>query len=199
MLSRPIDAIAIGASAGAIGALGQILPALPADLGVPVEIVVHLPPRRQSLLVPIFAPRCALPISEPQDKEPLVPSHVYFAPPDYHLLIEADHSFALSVEEPVNFSRPSIDVLLESAAEAYGARLLAIILTGASRDGARGAAQVRRAGGLVAVQDPNSAEAQVMPMAAIECAQPQLVGSLSELVSFAVRTTRNRIQDEHGR
>lgn len=194
MLSRRIDAIVVGASAGAIEALGHLLPALPADLGVPVVIVVHLPPRRPSLLVSIFETRCALPIREPQDKDPVVAGHIYFAPPDYHLLIEADRTFALSVEEPVNFSRPSIDVLIESAAVVYGARLLALILTGASRDGASGAAQVRRAGGLVAVQDPNSAEAQIMPRAAIESARPQLIGSLPELAAFVVRTARNGTQ-----
>ena len=199
MLSRRVDAIVIGASAGGIEALGRLLPALPADLGVPVVIVVHLPPQRPSLLVAIFAPRCALPIREPQDKEPLAPGHIYFAPPDYHLLIERDRTFALSVEEPVHFSRPSIDVLLESAAEVYGARLLAIVLTGASRDGAHGAERVRRAGGLVAVQDPNSAEAQVMPLAAIERARPQLIGRLPELASFAVRAAQDGIEHEQGR
>jgi two-component system chemotaxis response regulator CheB len=187
-----VDAVLIGASAGAVTALSVLLPLLPADLEVPVLVVVHLPPRHRSLLAEIFRERCALEVSEAQDKQLLRAGALYFAPPDYHLLVESSGSLALSVEEPVNYSRPSIDVLFESAVEVFGSRLLALILTGANQDGARGAASVRIAGGVVAVQDPRSAEATAMPRAAIERADPQFIGTLPELASFTVRTVRGQ-------
>lgn len=183
-------AVIIGASAGAVEALSRLLPLLPADFSAPVVVVVHLPARQPSLLCQIFAPRCQLPVCEAQDKLPLEKGVIYFAPPDYHLLIESSETFALSVEEPVNWSRPSIDVLFESAAEVYGPRLLALILTGASHDGSRGAAAVRSAGGTLAVQEPGTAHADLMPLSAIKAATPQLIGSLDELASFTVRTVR---------
>jgi two-component system chemotaxis response regulator CheB len=188
MLSRDVDAVVIGASAGAIDALSQILPRLPAALPVPIFVVVHVPPRLPSLLCQIFAERCPLPVCEAQDKLPIRAGTVYFAPPDYHLLIEDRDTLALSIEEPVNFSRPSLDVLFESAAEVYGARLLAIVLSGASRDGARGAAEVRQRGGIVAVQDPRTADSKLMPTAVIAVAEPMFVGSLAQLAAFTVRT-----------
>jgi two-component system chemotaxis response regulator CheB len=175
------EAIVIGASAGAIEALGKLLPVLEPRHAVPVIVVVHVPARQPSLLCELFAPRCALPVREPEDKQPVSPG-IWFAPPDYHLLVSEDRSFAFSVDEPVHWSRPSIDVLFESAADVYGASLLALVLTGASQDGARGAEAVRRKGGYVAVQDPRTAEATMMPTSAIERATPQLVGTLDDLV-----------------
>ena len=184
----PIRAVVVGASAGAIGALRTLLPALPASLGVPVLVVVHLPPRQPSLLCEIFGPLSALPVREAADKDPLAGGGIWFAPPDYHLLVEASNALALSVDEAVNFSRPSIDVLFESAAQAFGKGLLAVVLTGANNDGAEGAETVRRHGGLVAVQSPASAEIAIMPEAAIARAQPQFIGSLEELAAFIVRS-----------
>lgn len=189
-----IEAIVIGASAGAVAALSVLLPALPADLRAPVVVVVHLSSRTPSLLAAVFAPRCALPVAEPEDKQPLAPG-IWFAPPDYHLLIEHDRTFSLSVDDPVHWSRPSIDVLLQSATDAYGASLAAVILSGANDDGASGAAAVRRAGGLVLVQDPATAEAPEMPRASIAAATPQLVGTLDEIAQAllaAIREGRRR-------
>ena len=180
MLSVPTEAVVIGGSAGAIEALGAILPALSADARVPVVVVVHLPARRESLLVEIFEKRCALPVREPEDKEPVSPG-IWFAPPDYHLLIEPTRTFALSVEEPVRYSRPSIDVLFESAADAYAPGLCAVVLSGANEDGARGAACVKRAGGTVVVQSPESAESPEMPKATLHSAAPALVADPAEL------------------
>jgi two-component system chemotaxis response regulator CheB len=194
MLGNPrggVDAVLIGASAGAVVALGTLLPLLPADLGVPVLIVVHLPPRQRSLLAEIFKGRCALEVCEALDKQPLRAGVLYFAPPDYHLLVEGD-ALALSNEEPVQYSRPSIDVLFESAVEVFGGRLLALVLSGANQDGAAGAAAVRAAGGIVAVQDPRTAEAAMMPVVAIERSDPQFVGTLAELASFLIRTVRGQ-------
>ena len=168
LLEGRVDALVIGASAGGVEALALLLPALPATLLLPVFIVLHLPRDRPSLLAPLFGPRCAVPIREAEDKEPVVPGTVYFAPPDYHLLLDAGPVLALSIDEPVNYSRPSIDVLFESAADLFGTRLAGMILTGANDDGAAGLAAVRRAGGVAIVQDPDTAFAAAMPAAALQ-------------------------------
>lgn len=124
------------------------------------------------------------------DKQPLTPG-IWFAPPGYHLLIERELRFSLSIDAPVRWSRPSIDVLFESASDAYGAALHAVVLTGANDDGARGAAAVRRAGGLVLVQDPFTAEAQQMPLAALAAATPQFVGTPAQIARLlTVANTR---------
>jgi two-component system, chemotaxis family, protein-glutamate methylesterase/glutaminase len=165
---RAIDAIVIGTSAGGVEALSTVLPALPAGVATPVFVVLHLPREKPSLLVSIFTPKCALPVREAEDKEPVEPGTVYFAPPDYHLLIDEGPTLALSADEAVHFSRPSIDVLFESAADIYGARLLGIILTGASEDGAAGLDAIRRAGGCTVVQQPETAHVATMTEAALK-------------------------------
>jgi two-component system, chemotaxis family, protein-glutamate methylesterase/glutaminase len=166
-LAGRIDAIVMGASAGGVEALMTLLPALPPTLAVPIFIVLHLPRDRPSLLAEIFAPKCPLAVCEAQDKEPVRPGTVYFAPPDYHLLIDEGPTLALSADDPVNYSRPSIDVLFESAVEIYGARLLGIILTGANEDGAAGLAAVSNAGGITIVQQPHSAQVKSMVVSAL--------------------------------
>jgi two-component system, chemotaxis family, protein-glutamate methylesterase/glutaminase len=184
------EAVVVGASAGAIEALNRLLPEVPASARIPVIVVVHLPPNRPSLLVEIFSQRCSAVVREPEDKQPISAGSVWFAPSNYHLLLEADRSFAFSVEPPVNFSRPSIDVLFESAADVFAETLCCIVLTGANEDGARGASLVRRRGGLVIVQDPNGAEAKEMPMAAVSHANPQIVAPLSEIAHLIRLVTR---------
>lgn len=189
MLSEPVktrvDAVVVGASAGAVDALSVILPALPASFAVPLIVVVHVPQNRPSLLVELFAPKCKLPVKEAEDKLPVAKGTIWFAPPGYHLMVEKERSFALSLDELVNHSRPSIDVLFESATEAYGSRLLAMVLTGANHDGAAGAERIQAAGGLVAVQDPKTAHVSAMPEMAIARTKPDLVGTLQELAAFA--------------
>jgi two-component system chemotaxis response regulator CheB len=195
MLTRTVpnfaacQALVIGASAGAVEALSIILPAVPKTSRIPIIVVVHLPPNRPSLLPELFSARCRVPVREPEDKEPASPGVIWFAPSNYHLLIERDHTFSLSVDEPVKFSRPSIDVLFESAADAYGEKLCGVVLSGANDDGALGACAIRNRGGLVVVQDPNSAEAREMPGSAIKLANPQLVASLSEIAEFLRQAT----------
>jgi two-component system chemotaxis response regulator CheB len=181
---RAVDAVVVGASAGAVEALSVLLPALPRSLHTPVIVVVHLPASRPSLLAELFAAKCQLAVREAGDKDEISPDTIWFAPPGYHLLIERERQFALSVDEPVNYSRPSIDVLFESAADVYRERLLALVLTGANQDGAAGSAAVRARGGLVGVQDPSTALAPTMPTLALERAQPQCVGSLLALSEF---------------
>jgi two-component system, chemotaxis family, protein-glutamate methylesterase/glutaminase len=174
-LVHRIDAVVIGASAGGVEVLSVLLPALPATLRAPVFVVLHQPPDRRSVLTDIFRRKCALPVREAEDKEPIEPGTVYFAPPNYHLLIERGPSLALSIDDLVQFSRPSIDVLFQSAAEAYGRRLLGIVLTGWNEDGAAGLLAIRRARGITAVQDPATAEAPVMPQAAQRRCEPDFV------------------------
>ncbi|MBU6449025.1 MAG: chemotaxis protein CheB [Rhodospirillales bacterium] len=159
-------AVVIGASAGALEALSAILPALPASFALPVFVVIHLPHNRKSILAEIFSAKCRLPVREAEDKEPVVGGTIYFAPPDYHLLVETNYSLALSSDEPVRYSRPSIDVLFESAADTYGPSLIAIVLTGANPDGADGLRKVGEAGGTMIVQNPAEALAPEMPRAA---------------------------------
>ena len=180
-LSRNVDAVVIGASAGGVDALSMLLAALPASCRLSFFIVMHIPRERPSLLPEVFRSRCALPVKEADDKEPVQPGTVYFAPPDYHLLIDRGPAFALSSDEPVHFSRPSIDVLFDSAADIYGERLMGVILTGANQDGAEGLAAVGHAGGRTVVQDPVSAAVAYLPEAALQEGPVDFVLSLAQL------------------
>lgn len=175
--------VAIGASAGGVEALGTLLRALPTGCRAAVVVVLHLAPGRSSQLPQLYAERCQLPLREAQDKEPLQGGTVYFAPPDYHLQVEPDGCFSLSQEAPVYFSRPSIDVLLETAALAYRRAMLAIILTGASADGAAGLARVRQLGGSAWVQDPQGASCGIMPAAALQRAGADRVLDLAQMAA----------------
>ena len=183
-LKGRIDAIVIGASAGGVEALAILLPALPAGAPVAVFIVLHLPRERPSVLVDIFRPKCALGVEEAEDKQPVQPGTIYFAPPDYHLLLDKGPQLSLSADEPVHFSRPSIDVLFESAADLYRDRLLGIILTGANEDGTAGLAAVRNAGGLTAVQHPDTAHAPQMVVSALSRTLAHFVGSVAEIADL---------------
>ena len=167
-LAERVDAVVIGASAGGIEALTALLPALSPGLQPPVFIVLHLPRDKPSVLVEIFERKCAVPVREAEDKETVAPGTVYFAPADYHLLLDRGPQMSLSADDPVHHSRPSIDVLFESAAEIYGARLLGIILTGANEDGASGLAAVHDAGGVTVVQSPQTARAPHMVLSALK-------------------------------
>ena len=179
-----LDAIVIGASAGGVEALGQLLPALPVDLRPAVFVVLHLPRDRPSLLVDIFEPKCVRPVREAQDKEPVEPGTVYLAPPDYHLLLDTGPQIALSADEPVHWSRPSIDVLFESAADLYGPRLMAILLTGANEDGAAGSAAAQRAGAVTVVQRPDDAQVPLMPASALRLFAPTHVLTLDGIAAL---------------
>lgn len=184
MNTAHLEAIVIGASAGALEALSVILPALPAQFRLPVMVVVHVPPDRQSLLAELFQAKCQLDVVEAEDKAPIRRGTVYFAPADYHLLVEVDKTISLSSDEPVLFSRPSIDVLFESAADAYGSALIAIVLTGANEDGAKGLRAVVDAGGIALVQNPDGAFASAMPQAAIALSPSARVMSLSAITTY---------------
>jgi two-component system chemotaxis response regulator CheB len=183
-MTNQAEAIVIGASAGAVEALSVILPSLPHNYGLPVIVVVHVPPDKRSALAELFSSKCKIPVREAEDKEPICSGTVYFAPPDYHLLVEVDKSLCLSSDEPVLYSRPSIDVLFESAADAYGPSLVAIVLTGANHDAAKGARAVVEAGGTAIVQNPNDAYAPAMPAAALALCPEAKVMSLDAIAAY---------------
>ena len=184
MSLAPAEAVVIGGSAGAFEALSAILPALPANYALPLLIVVHLPADKKSIMAELFQRTCRIAVREAEDKEPIQPATAYFAPPDYHLLVERGKTLALSSDDPILYSRPSIDPLFETAAEAYGSRLIAIILTGANRDGADGVRAVLAAGGIALVQDPASAYARFMPEAALAASVSAQRLSLEEITDY---------------
>lgn len=170
----------IGASLGGYTALSVVLGGLPRDLPVPVAVAQHRAVESGESLKSSLQRRTSLRVREAQDKEDLRPGHAYLAPADYHLLVEPGTLY-LSTEGPVNSARPSVDVLFESAADAYGSGLIAVVLTGASSDGAAGAAKVKRGGGVLLVQDPAQAECAVMPRAALARAQADHVLPIEEI------------------
>ncbi|MFL1416747.1 chemotaxis protein CheB [Pseudomonas fildesensis] len=181
---RGIEAIVVGASAGGVEALLNIFGELPDTFGLPIIAVLHLPDERRSQLAQVFARRLRVPVREAQDKEVIQPGTVYFAGPGYHLSVEHDRSLSLSQEDRVHHSRPAIDYLFASAADTYGQGLLAILLTGANQDGARGLAHVKQSGGTTVVQDPKEARIAVMPLAAMAVCAPDHILPLSRIASL---------------
>ncbi len=178
---RPFEAAVIGASAGGVAALMDILPGLPPDVPVPVVVVVHMLRGRASQLADLFASRLQAPVREAADKADVAPGAVYFAPADYHLSVENDATFSLSNEPLHIFPRPAIDFAMQSAADAYGPAVVGILLTGASHDGAAGLAAIGAAGGLTVVQDPQEAQSPLMPKEAIRLRAPDLVLTLKQI------------------
>ncbi len=168
LAGTPYRAVVTGGSAGGVEALIAILSALPVDFSLPVVVVQHLHQSDAGALARHLARETRLRVIEPCDKDPIIPGCVYIAPANYHLLIERDSTVALSTGERINWSRPSIDVLFESAADAWKESVIAIILSGANADGAKGAQAIKAAGGLVIAQDPTEAVHSVMPQAAID-------------------------------
>jgi two-component system chemotaxis response regulator CheB len=175
------EVVAIGASLGGLDAIETLLEALPRTYPSAVLIVQHRRADSDSRLLELLRGHSALPVSEPEDKQPIEAGHVYLAPPNYHMLVERG-LLSLSIDPPVCFARPSIDVLFESVADAYGPRAVALVLTGSNHDGAAGAAAIKRNGGMVLVQDPNSAEAPETPRAAIASTRVDAVLKLDALV-----------------
>ena len=181
LAGRRIEALVIGASAGGVDALVELLPALSAASTLATVCILHVPADRDSRLAELFDARLALPVREAADKQPVEPGTLYFAGAGYHLSIEEDRVFSLSCEPPVHYARPAIDVLMESAADAYGAALAGILLTGANADGAEGMQRIRQRGGLTIVQDPEEAQASTMPEQAIRLCAPHLVLPLADI------------------
>jgi two-component system, chemotaxis family, protein-glutamate methylesterase/glutaminase len=178
---RNYRAVVGGVSAGGLEAVKSLLEGMTGDFLPAMVIVQHLHPDQDDFLVGHLGQVSPLPVKEAEEKEAIRGGTVYLAPANYHLLIERDKTFSLCSAEKVNFSRPSIDVLFETAAEAYGAELIGLILTGASKDGAAGLRRIKTAGGLAIVQDPATAEYPAMPLAALEAVQVDHVLSIDRI------------------
>lgn len=160
----------MGCSAGGFAALQRVLPALDRHLRAPVLVCCHTGSPDVSLLVQLLGRGAALPVVEARERARIAPGTVHVAPSGYHLLVEEDFHFSLSVDAKVSFARPSIDVLFETASDAWRERLVAVLMSGANADGAHGLATVRRAGGYAIVQDPADAESDAMPLAGLAIA-----------------------------
>jgi two-component system chemotaxis response regulator CheB len=180
------ELVIIGASWGGLHAIGEILRGLPQDFPAPVVVVQHRQPGAEDLLSGLLDRHGPLNVKEAEDKSQLKPGCVHVAPSGYHVLIEPGQ-IELTTEAEVRFSRPSIDVAMETAAHAYGDRAIGVVLTGANEDGAAGLAEIRRLGGVAVAQDPETAERATMPAAAIEAAHPQHVVKLEEIAPLLVR------------
>ncbi len=178
---KDFDAIVLGTSAGGIEAIKKILPSLPAKLRIPVLIVIHIAPDGSNLLSEIFSDDTQYSLKEAESGEELREKTIYFAPADYHLSVEKNRTLSLSNEEEVFYSRPSIDVLFESASIAFGKRTLALLCTGANQDGAQGAYKIFQRGGTVIVQDPQDADFPTMPESALALFKPNAVLPLKNI------------------
>ncbi len=188
----PYNAVVIGASAGGFHALGKLIPKFPKEFSIPIFIVQHTSPASDNYLAKFLNKLSNLKVKEADEKEEIRSGYVYIAPPNYHLLIEEDHTISLSTEEKKNYSRPSIDILFETAAIAYGNGLIGVVLTGANNDGAEGLFAIKNAGGYCIVQKPKDAEVETMPMAAIEQAKPDKVLKLDEIANVIIKLDNSK-------
>jgi two-component system chemotaxis response regulator CheB len=187
------EAIVIGASAGGLVTLKEFLSALPGHFCLPIVIVQHLHRSTKEELPDLLKKICPLKVKQADEKENIISGFVYFAPPDYHLLIEDDRTFSLSIGEMVNYSRPSIDVLFESASDAYGARLIGIILSGANNDGSKGLKTIKDRGGLAIVQDPDTAQYPAMPLAAISATVVDFILPIEGIAHLVIELSRAKL------
>jgi two-component system chemotaxis response regulator CheB len=185
------SAVAIGTSWGGLAALTKLLGALPSDFGIPIVVVQHRGKDSEHLLVQLLQDATDLAVSEIEDKDSLNPGSVHVAPANYHVLID-DGYLSLTIEEPVRFSRPSIDVMFNSLADTYQSAAIGVVLTGANEDGARGLARIVQRGGRALVQDPKTAEIPIMPAAAIRAVPTAEVLSLDALAPRLIELSRAR-------
>ena len=185
-ITNRYELLLIGGSAGSLEVLLNLLPLLRADLPLAIAIVLHRK-SGESLLVDLLRDKTTWPVMEAEEKQPIEKGKVYVAPPDYHLLVEGDKTFSLDVSEKVHYSRPSIDVSFETAAEAYGSSLIGLLLSGANADGAEGLRQIKQAGGLTIVQDPKEAAVSYMPQQAIDLTEVDYVASTKEMAAIVNR------------
>lgn len=176
------EIVVVGTSWGGLAALRELISGLPSEFALPLVVVQHRHRQSDHLLTTLLQDGTALCVCEVEDKAPIAPGNVYVAPPDYHLLVEEGY-FSLSTDEPVRFSRPSIDVAFMSAADTYREHSVGVVLTGANADGSRGLRRVVDRGGLAFVQQPATAESPTMPEAAIRCVPEARVQTLSEIAA----------------
>lgn len=183
-LNHDFKAIVIGGSAGSLEVLFKLLPKLRADLKVTVIIVLHRRNCGDSSLSDLLSTKSSLPTQEVEDKDSILPGNIYLAPSDYHLLIEKNFTFSLDYSEKINFSRPSLDVTFESAADVYGSSLIGIILSGANEDGTNGLLTIKNRGGVIIAQEPKTAQMPLMPQFAINHTPIDFVFSVDEMADF---------------
>ncbi len=194
MINRFFNAIIIGGSAGSLDAAGRILEKLPEDFAIPIVLVSHRHPDSGRYFEKHLNSSTALNVKQVDEKEPVNCGTVYVAPPNYHLLIEEDFTFSLTLEEPCFYSRPSIDVTFESAAEVWGEKLAGVIVTGANSDGTAGLNAVKKAGGFTLVQSPETAEYDAMPQSAIEHTGPDFTGTPEEIGELLLEMHNFRVK-----
>lgn len=186
------EAIVIGVSSGGMNALKIISSTLPVHFNLPIIIVQHLSAHSDSHWIKLLNEKSRLNVKEADEKEKIEKGNIYIAPPNYHLLIEKDKTFSLTIDERVNFARPSIDVLFESAAEAYKNKLIGIVLTGSNSDGTKGIKRIKDYGGLAIIQDPNTADSEYMPKSAIAAIKPDYIVSLEEIVELLIKIDQQK-------
>jgi two-component system chemotaxis response regulator CheB len=179
-IAMPYSIVAVGTSWGGLSAMTKLLGSLPEDFPIPIVVVQHRSKDSDRLLVQLLQDATGLKVCEIEDKDVLSAGTVHIAPADYHVLVESGY-LSLTLEEPVRFSRPSIDVMFTSAADAYGPATIGVILTGANEDGAMGLADIVKRGGTALIQDPKTAEIRIMPGAALQAAPTAEVLSLDNL------------------
>lgn len=184
---RPFKAVVIGVSTGGVTALKRLLGALPVNFPIPILVTTHITPDSDDALAVLLDSLCAIRVKEADEHETIIPGTVYLAPANYHLLIERSGNLSFSIDPPVNFARPSVDVLFESAAEVYGAAVIGIILTGAGFDGSRGLLKIKNNGGMAIVQDPVDAEMDSMPRSALKLLKADYVVQLSEIPALLIK------------
>lgn len=181
-VDRIIKAIFIGTSAGGVQSLNNLFESIPEGFKIPIVIVLHL--GEKPLISSAFRPPPGMKILEAEEKEELLPGNIYFAPPNYHLLLEEDQTFSLTTEDKVQFARPALDVTMDSLSQVFGPKLLGIVLTGANEDGADGLKCIKDQGGICVVQDPKDALYPTMPEAAINKVTPDFILNLQQIGSL---------------
>jgi len=181
------EAIVIGTSSGGMNALKFLFSSLPVDFSIPIIIVQHISPCSDDQWIKLLNNNSKLYLKEADEKEKIEHGKVYIAPPNYHLMIERNKTFSLTIDERVNYSRPSIDVLFESAAEAYKNKLIGVILTGSNNDGTNGIKRIQECGGLTIAQDPETAESSYMPASAIAAIQPDYILALENIIELLIK------------
>jgi two-component system chemotaxis response regulator CheB len=190
------EAIVMGVSAGGMSALSTVLSRLPADFALPIIIVQHMDPNSRDYLPDHLDRECNIQVKEAEDKENIMSGVAYIAPPNYHLLLEEDRTFSLSVDDAVNYSRPSIDVMFETAVDVYKEKLVGVVLTGANADGSKGLTKIKAMGGLAVVQDPATAHVDYMPKAAIASTKVDHILPLEEISSLLMELSNSSRADE---
>ena len=182
----PYEAIVIGVSSGGLNAMKILFSLLPADFSMPIIVVQHVGARSENVWIQLLNNHCKVEIKEADEKEKIEKGKIYVAPPNYHLLIEKNKTFSLTVDERVNYARPSIDVLFETASEAYQKHLIGVVLTGANNDGSNGIKCIKERGGLTIVQQPDTAESSYMPASAIATSKPDYILPLEEIIKLLI-------------